>query len=96
VQWRLLVGADVLHDIQRWHKFDQLCALAPLLVLGRAGVSDVAAPPPVLPLVSSSEVRKLLADYAQKPNTETREQLARLLPKAVLDHIHQAHLYGVF
>src|SRR5262249_41133779 len=60
---RLLVGADVLLDLPKWHRFDRIAEIAPPLVLGRAGVpvdhapsagcivaSDVA-----LPRISSTE-----------------------------------------
>ena len=46
---RLVVGADVLQDAGRWHRFDEVIALAPLLPLGRVGVSCEAAPAPVEP-----------------------------------------------
>jgi nicotinate-nucleotide adenylyltransferase len=35
---RLVVGADVLLEGKRWYGFDRVVELAPLLVLGRAGV----------------------------------------------------------
>lgn len=85
---RLVVGADVLHDIDKWHKFDELAELAPLLILGRAGVPHADAPLAVLPQVSSSEIRELLL------HDESVGLLAQLLPKAVLDFILEQRLYG--
>ena len=32
---RLLVGADVLGDLPKWHRWDRIAELAPPLVLGR-------------------------------------------------------------
>jgi nicotinate-nucleotide adenylyltransferase len=34
---RLLVGADVLPDLPKWHRFDRIAELARPIVLGRAG-----------------------------------------------------------
>ncbi|WP_437736591.1 nicotinate (nicotinamide) nucleotide adenylyltransferase [Sorangium sp. So ce1335] len=34
---RLLVGADVLPDLPRWHRFDRIEQIAPPIVLGRSG-----------------------------------------------------------
>jgi len=95
VQFRLVVGADVLFDIDRWHKFDELVELSPLLVLGRVGVSHPSAPVAVLPSVSSSEIREHLAQQGTSPNAENEEILRRLVPKAVLDHILMQGLYGL-
>ena len=41
---RLVVGADILLEAERWHAFDQVKALAPLFVLGRAGFQAEGAP----------------------------------------------------
>jgi nicotinate-nucleotide adenylyltransferase len=108
---RLLVGADVIADLPKWHRWDRIAALAPPLVLGRAGVevSDAErgsfawvggadgadgapasagpSPPPVLPRVSSTEIRDALAagDVAW---------VRGLVPTPVLDHILARGLYG--
>ena len=72
---RLLIGADVLADAPKWHRFDRVAELAPPLILGRAGfaAADRAAdrageqpaatraPEPVLPRVSSTEIRDAFA-----------------------------------
>lgn len=95
VQLRLVVGADVLFDIDRWHRFDELIELAPLLVLGRSGVSHPSAPVAVLPAVSSSEIRDRLAQQGSSPSTDNDAMLRRLVPKLVLDHIFEQGLYGL-
>lgn len=66
-QFRLVIGADILGEAARWHRFDEVLRRAPALVLGRAGYAippdfhgDVA--PVVLPELSSSAVRAGLAD----------------------------------
>jgi nicotinate-nucleotide adenylyltransferase len=88
--WRLrvVVGADVLPEIERWHAVDELRRLAPFYVLGRRGVSEAAAPPPLLPEVSSSQIRSWCAQ-----GSDNDAELARLLPAPVLEAIHQWGLY---
>jgi len=102
---RLLVGADVLVDAHRWVRFDEVCQLAPLLVLGRVGVQSQLDCPAVLPEVSSSQVRAWLA---QRPAQgllgqgllgqgllaqAAIEQLRQALPTAVLREIEARGLY---
>lgn len=96
---RLLVGADVLADLPRWHRFDRIAELAPPLVLGRvgvapgpraslAGVAEIpSAPEPVLPGVSSTEIRSALA-------AGDLDAVRGRVPRAVLDHIAERGLYG--
>lgn len=84
---RLLIGADVLGDLHKWHRWDRIAALAPPIVLGRAGVTDPGAPLSVLPEVSSSAIRRAIAEGK-------RDDLARLLPRTVLDIIEDKGLYG--
>ena len=93
---RLLIGADVLGDLPKWHRFDRIAEVAPPLVLGRVGVvppppgegtfSMPAAPLPVLPRVSSTEIRAAIASgdlEAARPR----------VPSAVLDFIEAHRLY---
>ena len=91
---RLVVGADVLQDAAKWHRFEEVIALAPLLPLGRVGVPSGAAPPPVLPDVSSTEIRKELArrGTARLP-AALRARLSELVPSPVLDYIEAHDLY---
>jgi nicotinate-nucleotide adenylyltransferase len=84
---RLVIGADVLADLPKWHRFDRICELAPPIVLGRAGVEHPDAPLPVLPRVSSTEIRALV-------RAGELERVRPLLPRAVLDHITERKLYS--
>jgi nicotinate-nucleotide adenylyltransferase len=90
-EWRLrlLIGSDVLSDTSRWYGFDEVAALAPPLVLTRAGFSQVGATA-LLPDVSSTRVRELLEQRGQR---SADDELARLVPRAVLDHIDAHGLY---
>jgi nicotinate-nucleotide adenylyltransferase len=88
---RLVVGADVLAETDQWHAFDDIVRLAPLFVLGRVGVAHPDAPPPVLPRVSSTDVRERLARLTGKAAEDP--ELGRLVPRAVLRYIDQRRLY---
>ena len=106
-QLRLVVGADVLHDVDKWHHFEQVQQLAPLLILGRSGVPHEQAPVAHLPEVSSSQLRSLLSQlpklldvivdqsdrHEQTTQATTLQQLSTLLPRAVLDRILADGLY---
>lgn len=85
-EMRLMIGADILGDAPKWHGFDRVRELAPLIVLGRAGVARPDAPEPVLPRVSSTSIRELLANGRG-------DELAPLVPRAVLAEIERRRLY---
>jgi len=82
---RLLIGEDILHQRDRWQSFDEICALAPPLVAGRSGFEHPDAPEgPILPAVSSSEVRRLL--LSGLPTSS-------FIPRAVSEYIEHHQLY---
>ena len=83
---RLLMGADLLVESPKWFGFDRISAIAPPLVLGRVGVEMAGAPPPVLPAISSTDVRAKIAANAW-------DELAALVPRAVLAHVRARGLY---
>jgi nicotinate-nucleotide adenylyltransferase len=101
---RLLVGADVLADLPKWHRFDKIAEIAPPIVLGRAGVpadrgragamglhaasspAAMRAPEPILPRVSSTEIR----DALRRGDVEA---VRPLLPARVLAYIQEHGLY---
>lgn len=86
VALRLLVGADVLADLPKWHRFDRISEIAPPIVLGRGGVNRADAPEPLLPKISSTEVREALAQG--DPGA-----VRALVPAAVLDYVAKHNLY---
>lgn len=45
-RWALLIGADAVPDLPKWHRADELPALAQIVAFARPG-----APPPASPLV---------------------------------------------
>lgn len=83
---RLVIGADVLHDRDKWHRFERVVELAPPIVLGRAGVTHPEAPRPVLPEVSSSLIRAALAGG-------DRAVVEALVPSRVQAYIAREQLY---
>ncbi len=87
---RLLIGADVLGDLPKWHRWDRIAELAPPLVLGRRGFSGagggLAAGPDLLPAVSSTTIR---AACAAGDLDDVRE----LVPTGVAEYITAKGLY---
>ncbi|WP_394825988.1 nicotinate (nicotinamide) nucleotide adenylyltransferase [Pendulispora albinea] len=83
---RLVMGADLLAESPKWYAFDKIAALAPPIVLGRVGFDIPGAPPPVLPAISSTEIRAIVARGAWA-------ELEPLVPRAVVEHIRAHALY---
>jgi nicotinate-nucleotide adenylyltransferase len=84
---RLVVGGDVVHEMDRWAEPQRVRALAPPLVLGRVGFTlppGVQAAPRVLPEVSSTAVRQAMAHG---------DDATALVPKRVLDYARTRGLY---
>ncbi|HEY1959095.1 MAG TPA: nicotinate-nicotinamide nucleotide adenylyltransferase [Polyangiaceae bacterium] len=84
---RLVMGADILLETSKWFRFDEVRRLAPPIVLGRAGITTEGAPPHVLPEISSTRVRDLVAAKAWN-------DLAPLVPRKVIEHIRARGLYA--
>jgi nicotinate-nucleotide adenylyltransferase len=84
---RLLMGADLLAEAPRWFRFDAVRAIAPPMVLGRCGVESRDAPPPILPAISSTDVRAKIA-------ASDWESLAPLVPREVIAIIRARNLYS--
>lgn len=85
---RLLVGADILVESSKWHAFDRVVEIAPLLLLGRRGINASNAPKPLLPEASSTEIRSWLHD-------NDLDKAQELLPSQVFDYILEQGLYGI-
>lgn len=83
---RLLLGADILGETDKWHAFDRVKELAPLLVVGRLGFTQREVPPPQLPEVSSTFVRSSIAAHRAS-------DLDRVVPASVLAYIDEHGLY---
>jgi nicotinate-nucleotide adenylyltransferase len=99
---RLLIGADVLADLPKWHRFDRIAQIAPPLVLGRVGVvppedaggrighpGGIPMPSfPALPRVSSTEIRALVS-------AGDLDAVRGRVPLSVLEYILSHGLYRV-
>ena len=88
---RLLVGSDITGEIEKWQAFDQIERKAPPLFLQRAGSHAANAGPGVLPDVSSTQVRSLLASAPR--DRPPPPVLGALVPRAVLDYIWRERLF---
>jgi nicotinate-nucleotide adenylyltransferase len=80
----LVVGTDVLREADKWYRFDRVQELARLLVVGRQGYPEGAGAGPLLPAVSSTEVRARL---------ERGEDVSALVPRRVLAYVAERGLY---
>jgi nicotinate-nucleotide adenylyltransferase len=85
---RLVVGADVVHEMDRWAEPQRVRALAPALVLGRVGFAlppELRDAPQVLPDVSSTSIRQAIAKGDAAANV--------LVPRRVLAYARAHDLY---
>lgn len=85
--FRLLVGADILHEAAKWHRWDEVCRRAPPIVIGRGGVQPpdgATATELSMPAVSSTEVRRRLG---------AGEDASGLVSRGVLGYIERRGLY---
>lgn len=82
---RLIIGADILNETERWFGWPEIVRLAPPLVLGRLGHQRADAPPSVVPQVSSTEVRDRLARGLAVDD---------VVPRRVIEYAREHHLYG--
>jgi nicotinate-nucleotide adenylyltransferase len=87
---RLVIGSDVLHERHNWKGFDEIEKLAPPIVLGRVGHAHPDAPPPLLPEVSSTRIRELMALSA---TPELDAELGAIVPPRVLAYAREHGLY---
>lgn len=84
-QLRLVIGADVLQDVERWKEFDRVRELAPLFVVGRSGYAREQGVDTLdLPPFSSTEVRALLREG---------KSATGLVPRAVESYCREHALY---
>jgi nicotinate-nucleotide adenylyltransferase len=82
---RLVIGSDILQERDRWHRFDDVVALAEPIHVAREGHEPATGSLPAPAPISSTQVRAMLA-AGQRPG--------QLVPPAVLDYIERHELYG--
>lgn len=86
-RFRLVIGADILGETAKWHRWDEIVRLAPPIVVARSGVPAPAGTTIAgveMPPVSSTEVRARVA---------RGESALPLVPRAVMGYIAQKNLY---
>ena len=95
----LVIGADVVQDLPRWHRAAELVQMSPLVVVGRSGVVPPATvtvgstvvfvePPQVdMPDISSRSLRGALGE------SDYTAAVDRKMPKSVADYILAHGLY---
>jgi nicotinate-nucleotide adenylyltransferase len=83
-EFRLVIGADLVSEVDSWYGAAELRQLVPFIVVGRAGYDGGTAV--AMPALSSTEVRERLL---------SRHAAAELVPRAVLDYIRARGLYGL-
>jgi nicotinate-nucleotide adenylyltransferase len=60
-KFRLVVGADIANQTERWHRWDAIVALAPPLWVGRVGYPRPVGSLFEFPAVSSTDIRARIA-----------------------------------
>ncbi len=81
--FRLVVGADILAERDKWYRWDEIERMAPPLVVGRRGYPSESGLE--LPDVSSTEVRARLA---------SGRDASALVPATVMAYITERGLYS--
>jgi len=84
LRFALVVGSDILPETDKWYRWDRVRELARIVVVGRQGHEAGAEGRPLLPRVSSSEIRVLIARGGD---------VSRLVPRRVLRHVEERGLY---
>jgi nicotinate-nucleotide adenylyltransferase len=82
--FRLVVGGDIAGQTHRWHRWEDIVAIAQPLWLGRGGYETPAGADVVFPAMSSTDVRARLG---------RSDSVRGLVPNAVAEYIHAHALY---
>jgi nicotinate-nucleotide adenylyltransferase len=82
---RLIVGADILEERDRWFGWDEVVRLAPPIILGRQGFEHPEAPFPLLPAVASRDLRARIA---------RGDDVSALVPREALAYAREHGLYA--
>lgn len=83
--FRLVIGTDILGETEAWKDFDRVEELAPPIVVARAGFPHPrAGGKPSMPAVSSTEIRRRLAQ---------REDVSPFVPRDIIKYIEATGLY---
>ncbi len=80
----LAVGADIVAERTRWYRWEEIESSLPVVVVGRAGYDETAAPAIDLPEVSSTEIRE---------RARLGKPLTGWVPTHVVEYIEAKGLY---
>ncbi|MBQ9243823.1 MAG: nicotinate-nicotinamide nucleotide adenylyltransferase [Proteobacteria bacterium] len=65
------VGADIVPTLPQWREYDALCRMADFIVFPREGYDNTGTVPmPILPGISSTEIRAIMAENKDDPRLE--------------------------
>jgi nicotinate-nucleotide adenylyltransferase len=81
-QFLLIIGSDLVGQVDSWYGGAELKATVPFIVVGRAGAGPGG--PVQLPAISSTAIRDALG---------AGKTIEGLVPRAVLDYIYQRGLF---
>ncbi|GEJ56430.1 nicotinate (nicotinamide) nucleotide adenylyltransferase [Anaeromyxobacter diazotrophicus] len=84
LRFALVVGTDILPEVTKWYRWDRVQELARVVVVGRQGHPEGAEGRPLLPPVSSTEIRARLA---------RGDDVSALLPRRVREYVEERGLY---
>lgn len=84
IQPSLVVGSDLMFEKHKWNRFERVLELCTLIVVNRAGWPAPEAQGPVLAEISSTEIRRRLAEGLP---------LEGWLPRGVARRIEAERLY---
>ncbi len=82
--FRLVIGADILPELDKWYRWPEVERMAPPLVVGRAGHALPEGARVELPAISSTEIRERLS---------RGESVEGLVPRSVSEYISRRGLY---
>ncbi len=84
LRFALVVGTDILGETDKWYRWDRITELARIVVVGRQGHPAGGSDLPLLPPVSSTEIRQRI---------ERGEDVSAFVPARVLRYIDERGLY---
>jgi nicotinate-nucleotide adenylyltransferase len=82
-RFALVVGADILPEVEKWWRWERVKELARVIVVGREGYPPVPGAPS-LPAISSTDVRARIA---------RGEDVSALVPRKVREYVEASGLY---
>ena len=98
-RFALIVGADMLADLPRWHRAHELVALVEVVAVARPGIDAKQAEEAFLGAFDGRTLRWLEFEITKASSTEARRRLGRgegvegLLDPAVEGYIRERGLY---